>query len=220
MAGTPLNQAVIAGMDSSPTTGWGAAIQCRIAEAIKLHGRLALPFSGGAESCLLLHLAEPSKEHISVVTVDTGAVFPHVREFMDRTLAGWNRKAIKTDVPAYLKTALPSPIFALLETLQSPIFLGEIRSAGAKRIVPTFDCCTHHRGFPGARAVKEIGLRAAISEQIGGTWNDPPQSFEGVEQVSPLIGHKRAEILEMIAAFKISLPENYPEFDAPHGYEV
>jgi 3'-phosphoadenosine 5'-phosphosulfate sulfotransferase (PAPS reductase)/FAD synthetase len=82
---------------------WAEAIQSRISEAFRIHGRCALPFSGGFESCLLLHLAEPWKDQVVVITLDTGAAFSHVERFLDRALTGWNRRVARTPLADWVR---------------------------------------------------------------------------------------------------------------------
>jgi 3'-phosphoadenosine 5'-phosphosulfate sulfotransferase (PAPS reductase)/FAD synthetase len=197
---------------------WVKAIQAQISQAVQTYGRCALPFSGGFESCLLLRLAQPWKDQIVVITLDTGATFSHVEGFLDRVLAGWNRKVVRTEVRSYLeREALPSRFFALAEMLRSPLDLSDILTEGGKRVVSDFDCCRHNRGLPGQRAVKELNIRAVINDRTGG---DRDASLDGIANVSPLRTHTRAEIQEMIAAFGIEVPDHYPELDAPHGCSI
>jgi 3'-phosphoadenosine 5'-phosphosulfate sulfotransferase (PAPS reductase)/FAD synthetase len=178
---------------------WAAAIRTKISEAIHIHGRCALPFSGGFESSLLLHLAQPWKDQIVVITVDTGAVFPHVVSFFDKVLAGWNHKAVRTDVRTYLET-----------------------TAGGRSLVSSSDCCYRHRTGPGQQAVKDLKLRAVLSDQLGGDRNVPAdiRTFDGVTNIRMLWGYTRAEVQEMISALGVELPDHYPEFDAPHGCSI
>jgi hypothetical protein len=178
---------------------WSAAIRTKISEAIQIHGSCALPFSGGFESCLLLHLAQPWKDQIVVLTVDTGAVFPHVVSFFDKSLTGWNHKTVRTDVRTYLETA-----------------------AGGRCLVSSSDCCYRHRTGPGQQAVKDLKLRAVLSDQLGGNRNVPSGicTFDGVTNIPLLWGYTRAEVQEMISTLGVELPDHYPEFDAPHGCSI
>jgi 3'-phosphoadenosine 5'-phosphosulfate sulfotransferase (PAPS reductase)/FAD synthetase len=49
-----------------------------IAAAIHRHGRASLLFSGGKESCVLADLAEPFRDCVELVYVNTGAMLPHM----------------------------------------------------------------------------------------------------------------------------------------------
>jgi 3'-phosphoadenosine 5'-phosphosulfate sulfotransferase (PAPS reductase)/FAD synthetase len=64
-----------------------AHAESMIADAVAKHSRVALLYSGGIESALLLRLIEPWRQQITVYTVRTGAEFPHMVAFMDRKLA-------------------------------------------------------------------------------------------------------------------------------------
>jgi 3'-phosphoadenosine 5'-phosphosulfate sulfotransferase (PAPS reductase)/FAD synthetase len=194
------------------------AIQAQISVAIQTYGRCAMPFSGSFESCLLLHLAQPWKDQIVAITLDTGATFSHVEGFLDRALGGWNRRVVRTEVRRYLeREAVPSRFFSLAAMLRSPLDLSDIRTGGGKQVVSDFDCCRHNRGLPGQRALKELNVRAVINDRTGG---DQDTSLDGVAHVSPLRTQTRAEIQEMITAFGIEVPDYYPEFDAPHGCSI
>jgi 3'-phosphoadenosine 5'-phosphosulfate sulfotransferase (PAPS reductase)/FAD synthetase len=61
-----------------------AAVEKMLDGAVRRHGCVALLYSGGIESSLLLHLAEPSRDHLTVCTVRTGAEFPHMVAFAAR----------------------------------------------------------------------------------------------------------------------------------------
>lgn len=226
MAAPPLAAALLSGEGAANPGAFldpAAAIQAQISEAIRIHGRCALPFSGGFESCLLLHLAQPWKDQIVVITLDTGAVFPHVVSFFDKVLAGWNHKVVRTDVRTYLQTALPSHIFPFAKVPRSPVDLRDIiQTDGGKHLVSSLYCCYQHRTWPAQQAVKDLKLRAVLSEQLGGDRNVPIEihTFDGVTNIPPLWGYTRAEILEMISALRVELPDHYPEFDAPHGCSI
>jgi 3'-phosphoadenosine 5'-phosphosulfate sulfotransferase (PAPS reductase)/FAD synthetase len=72
--------------EQAPEQPWRAAVETTIADAVGKHQRVALLYSGDIESALLLRLAEPWRQHITVYTVRTGAEFPHMVEFIDRHL--------------------------------------------------------------------------------------------------------------------------------------
>jgi 3'-phosphoadenosine 5'-phosphosulfate sulfotransferase (PAPS reductase)/FAD synthetase len=87
-------------MTSPKPLDWLSEAEHAIAAAVEKHGQCALLYSGGIESSLLLHLAAPRRDRISVYTVRTGAEFPHMMDFIDRTLRDWEHRVITVNLGA------------------------------------------------------------------------------------------------------------------------
>jgi 3'-phosphoadenosine 5'-phosphosulfate sulfotransferase (PAPS reductase)/FAD synthetase len=79
---------------------WLAKVEHVLAETVTQHGNVALLYSDGIESTLLLHLAKPWQPNITVYTVRTGAEFPHMVAFIDRKLEPWDHRVIRSDLVA------------------------------------------------------------------------------------------------------------------------
>jgi 3'-phosphoadenosine 5'-phosphosulfate sulfotransferase (PAPS reductase)/FAD synthetase len=80
-------------------------------DAVSRHQRVDLLYSGGLESSLLLHLSEPWRDHVTIYNMRTGAEFPHMIDFMDRKLAGWDHKVVTSDLKAFIEQeGIPSSV--------------------------------------------------------------------------------------------------------------
>lgn len=69
---------------------WLREVEQSTVDALKRHGQIALLYSGGIKSSLLLQLMAPWRSRITVYNVRTGVEFPHMVAFMDRKLHDWD----------------------------------------------------------------------------------------------------------------------------------
>lgn len=85
-----------------------------IADAIERYGRVALAFSGGMESLLLLELARPHRDRVTVIWTNTGAMFPHMVDFIREATRGFDFVEARSDVRAsFGKDGFPAKPFPL-----------------------------------------------------------------------------------------------------------
>jgi 3'-phosphoadenosine 5'-phosphosulfate sulfotransferase (PAPS reductase)/FAD synthetase len=193
---------------------WLADVQRTLADAVERHGRVALLYSGGIESSLLLHLAEPWRDNITVYTVRTGAEFPHMTEFIDRKLHGWDHRVIRTDlVKSFGELGLPASAVPIEHTAG----IGEAININERqpRIVPWLVCCVQNRNAPGYEAVKADGITAAVTGQRSGDWPKsaaPTQSFPGLEFIPALWSVSRSEVQAAVDYLSIELPDHYGDY--------
>jgi len=184
------------------------------ADAVRRHQRVALLYSGGIESTLLLHLAEPWRSHITVYTVRTGAEFPHMVAFIDRKLEGWDHRVITTDlVKSFDQFGLPASAIPIehIPGIVSALNMDERRP----RIVPWPLCCRRNRWEPGCEAIKRDGIGAAIHGQRAGDYPKSapaPLEYPELELVAPLWSVSRDDVWKAIRELGIELPEHYAEY--------
>jgi 3'-phosphoadenosine 5'-phosphosulfate sulfotransferase (PAPS reductase)/FAD synthetase len=185
-----------------------------IADAVRHHERVALLYSGGIESSLLLRLAEPWRPRITVYTVRTGTEFPHMVAFMDRKLEGWNHHVIPVHlVTSFDQLGLPSSVVPIehMEGIASSLNVDERRP----RIVPWSFCCARNRWQPGCEAIKRDGIAVAIHGQRAGDYpKGAPAALEypGLELVAPLWGVSRDSVRKAVCELGIELPDHYGEY--------
>jgi hypothetical protein len=131
-------------------------------DAVLRHQRVALLYSGGLESSLLLHLAKPWRDNVTVYNMRTGLEFPHMIDFMDRKLAGWDHKVITSDIMSYFdKIGIPS---AVVPVEHMP-FLG----LEAKRpYIASW--------IPHSRCVRAIRLLSCKSRRLSSLATKPPRA--------------------------------------------
>lgn len=88
--------------------------ESKIAAAMERHSRAVLAFSGGKDSLACLRLLYPYRERVTVATVDTGAMYPHMVEFIKQATQDFQLVTIRTDQAAYWnKHGVPSRIVSL-----------------------------------------------------------------------------------------------------------
>jgi 3'-phosphoadenosine 5'-phosphosulfate sulfotransferase (PAPS reductase)/FAD synthetase len=184
------------------------------ADAVGKHQRVALLYSGGLESSLLLHLAEPWRQQITVYTVQTGAEFPHMVAFMDRKLKDWDHRVITVDLGAsFDQLGIPSSVVPIehLQGIEATLNIEERQP----RIVPWTFCCTRNRWQPGCEAIKADGIGAVIHGQRSGDYSQSvpaPLEYPGLELVAPLWTVSRESVWKGIREFGIELPDHYAEY--------
>jgi len=183
-----------------------------IGQAVAHHRRLALLYSGGIKSSLLLCLAEPWRDSVTVYTVRTGAEFPHMVAFTDTALEGWEHRIIETDLTASFRDrGIPANAVPIEHAHAFAPFFGEQRRPA---IVDWVTCCLENRGKPGFEAVKRDGFAAVVHGQRLGDFraHRAPTSYEGLEVIAPLWDTPRPAMWQAIKALGVQLPEQYPDF--------
>lgn len=182
-----------------------------IEKAIKAESRVALFFSGGAESLMLLHLLEPWRHKVTVYTVRTGAEFPHMVEFIDRKLEGWDKRVVAADLhKSFRELGVPASAVPI-EHLQgiSGMIGGEDR---LPRIAPWPFCCVRNRWLPGCEAVKADGFNIAVHGQRSSDFPNGTKArleHPGLELVTPLWPVSRAKVLAAAGNLGLELPDHY-----------
>ncbi len=66
------------------------------------HDKAVLSFSGGKDSLVCLDLCRDYRDKLTVAWVNTGAMFPHMREFVYRAVEGFNFVELESDQPGWL----------------------------------------------------------------------------------------------------------------------
>jgi 3'-phosphoadenosine 5'-phosphosulfate sulfotransferase (PAPS reductase)/FAD synthetase len=201
-------------MTSPKPLDWLSEAEHAIAAAVEKHGQCALLYSGGIESSLLLHLAAPRRDRISVYTVRTGAEFPHMMDFIDRTLRDWEHRVITVNLGAsFGELGLPASAVPIehVPGIASTININE----RLPRIVPWPFCCARNRWQPGCEAIKADGIGAVIHGQRAGDYprhTPTPLEYPGLELVAPLWSASRAEVQAAVSTLGIELPDHYGEY--------
>jgi len=176
--------------------------------------RIAILYSGGLESNLLLSLAAPWKNQTTVFTTLTGAEFPHMRSFIETTLEGWSHVIVRTDVQSYFQTdGLPTNVIPLENLAAAKELFGTSRRP---YLVPWVECCLRNRNEPAWRAIGEAGISKCIHGQRKGDFAGERNSVtaEGLALFSPLESLSRSDVRDMCSNLQISLPAQYGEFDS------
>ncbi|MEY9459769.1 hypothetical protein ABH973_000182 [Bradyrhizobium ottawaense] len=174
-------------------------------DAVARHQRVALLYSGGLESSLLLHLAEPYRDNVTIYNVRTGAEFPHMIDFMDRKLSGWDHKVVTSDLTDFfLSEGIPSRVVPV----EHISFIG--LAAKRPHIAPWTRCCGRHRGDVGWEAIRADGIGCAIGGRCASDGNNlAPLEQPGIECVEPLWHLSRENVMDAVHALGVEIPDHY-----------
>lgn len=168
---------------------------------IQKHERAALLFSGGKESLVLAHMLQPYRERITLVWVNTGAMFPHmvkfIRDFAERS--GYAFVELHSDQTAsFAAHGWPSNVI--------PVYSNP---AGKTKTIPWTACCARLRCEPALRWMGFKGIRALIHGQREQDGN-ALLSFHGHGvEIAPLWDWSTPDVYQYIERHGIELPEQY-----------
>lgn len=189
-------------------------ITARIADAVRHHERVALLYSGGIESSLLLRLAEPWRSRVTVYTVRTGTEFPHMVAFIDRKLEGWDHHVIPVDlVASFDQLGLPASVVPIehVQGLAETVGVDE----RLPRILPWTLCCARNRSQPGYEAIKADGVHVVLHGQRSADFPKraaAPLEYPGLELVAPLWDVSRESVWSAVRELNIELPDHYGQY--------
>lgn len=204
---------VSAAADTNVNTKAGKAAAV-LASAIDRHGKASIMFSGGKESLVLAHLAEPFTERVELVWVNTGAMFPHMVEF----IRGYGNRFKLVELHSNLLERFnteggPSMIVPVANTRYG------CNRSKAKDLLMISDwpsCCATMRSKPAIDYLGENQISLAIHGQRAG---DDCISAFGLhtvtcEVVALLWDWSTEDIYTYLRAHRVDLPEQYPEVES------
>jgi 3'-phosphoadenosine 5'-phosphosulfate sulfotransferase (PAPS reductase)/FAD synthetase len=178
------------------------------------HGRAVLQFSGGKDSTALLHQARPFLGNILVLFGDTGAVFPHVVDFIHRICRefGAQLEVIRPveGVKEFTeKQGLPSDIVPIEAMPEMDPFLTE----KPKTLVQSYlRCCSKMIYEPMQEAIQQSGVTLVFrgSKKSDRRVGVPSGWIEhGVTYSSPLWEWSDDDVMAYLAENGVSLPAHY-----------
>ena len=112
-----------------------------IKEAIERFGdNLAVGFSGGTDSLVVLNLVLPFKWDVKCIFVDTNYQFPETYEYINKLEKDWNLNLIRVKA--------------------EPKYDAMVEKYGNETSEFYLECCRHHKIGPMMRGIKEQGLEA------------------------------------------------------------
>jgi 3'-phosphoadenosine 5'-phosphosulfate sulfotransferase (PAPS reductase)/FAD synthetase len=176
------------------------------------HHHVALSYSGGAESGLLLHLLHPLRDWLSVFWVNPGAL-PHEAEHVRRAVEGWPRFIeIGSDrEAAWREHGLPT---FLVPTSRVPELVGD-GPRPPKPLTSFNACCWKVRNAPAQRWAAAHGVSLVIHGQRRGEGTGMYDPALVPPHWGPLASWTRADVLARVAHHDIPLPlqfaEGYPQ---------
>lgn len=177
-------------------------------EGLARHERAAVMFSGGKESLVVAHMLKPYREKLTLVWSNTGAMFPHMADFV-RAFAdehGYELVVVHSDQEGYFSQfGWPARIIPIHRN-----------PAGKIKTGPWGACCTRLRSKPILDWMFLHGVRAIVHGQRA--QDDVPISFVGqCEEIAPLWTWSEEDVYGYLQEHGIALPEQYGQGYADSG---
>ena len=173
------------------------------------HQRAVLLFSGGKESVMLAHMLEVHRDKIELVWVNTGAMLPHMEEFIRSYGERWSLVELHSDQPARLRTVgLPSRIVPIYNTPLGTTM--EREPKGRAMITDWVSCCAALRGHPVFEYMRANDRTLLYHGQRRGDNTFGNTSFPGAEVIAPLWDYSTEQVMRYVRHHGLPLPKQYP----------
>ncbi|MCH8313733.1 MAG: phosphoadenosine phosphosulfate reductase family protein [Nitrospinae bacterium] len=179
---------------------------------------MIIHFSGGKDSLAVLHLYKD--KDVIVHFVDTGAVYPHVVEFVHDICKKWkmNLKVIKPKmvIEDYHKTyGLPSD---MVPTERSPEKMVFRKADGEQKIQSHMQCCLNMVWLPMRDAIlaeedKRV-IRGIKKCDEHGTVPDGHVDEFGIQYFFPIWDWSDQDVFDYLKKNNVSLPKHYEQVNS------
>jgi len=189
--------------------GLSKSLESRISAIMARHTRAIVGFSGGKESIAIAHMLEPYKDKVELVWVNTGAMFPHMEEFVREYGRRFRLTELSSNQTQRFATAgLPSRVVPIANV---PIKNRDNRER--LLINDWMSCCFQLRTKPIYDYMVQVGATLLIhgQRQEDQAYFSPGPELQGAEVFAPLDDWSQQQVLDYIEAHSLQLPEQYPE---------
>jgi len=181
---------------------------------LEKHGKAALLFSGGIDSLALLEHTKDFHDKIIALYCDTGAAFPHVRQFVVDTLEryGIEYYIVKSDVMRFqADNGIPADIVPISYT---KVISEAKREEPSVKVVQWTACCMNCLWLPMIRFVKDLGLSLVLrghkkADELNGV--DSGTIEDGITVINPLDDWSDKDVEEFLESRGIGVPRQYGE---------
>lgn len=180
-----------------------------ISNLLASHNHPLVLFSGGKDSIVLAHLLEPFKDKFSLVWVNTGAMLPHMEEFIREYGQKFNLVELSSNQAERFKTVgYPSFVIPIYNT---PLAIQHIKGVRKAVINDWITCCRDLRSAPAMSYANSIGSTLIIHGQRGednGGFHE--YGHDGNIDIYGLVFNwSNEDIYQYINTHKLKLPEQY-----------
>lgn len=164
------------------------AFQEAFPELLKRHQRVVLSFSGGRDSIALLKLLQPFLEHLTVVWVNTGNLFPEIKRYME-VVKGHTPHFVelRTNViNSIVENGYPTDVLPIDYT----VFGQSCTDSKRIKLRSYLECCFENISLPLHEFIKAQGytlvLRGNRKQDSHRTPIENGEIIDGKQYVSPL----------------------------------
>lgn len=181
------------------------------------HDRAILQFSGGKDSLALLLLARPYLDRIQVCFVDSGAVVPHVLDFIDEVCDRLQIRLTRIRPPVDVLVAterdgLPSD---MVPAWRAPDAAWINKQAPGQKIQSPVTCCKTTLWDPMYAHVQRSGIKLVLRgvKRVDAHRGVGPGTVDehGIEYAAPIWDWDNDRVMAYIAEQGFEPAEQYPE---------
>ena len=174
------------------------------------HDKAVLAFSGGKDSLVCLHLCRPYRDKLTVVWVNTGAMFPHMVEFVRKATEGFNYIELTSDQAGWIaQFGYPADVVPVVNSIWRD---GGRDDSPRTLVQPWTACCAKVRFGPILEYLAQSGATAFIHGQRKsdkGGWLIQPGPDAKIEDVPLIRDWSDQDVFDYLAHHKVELPEQY-----------
>ena len=180
---------------------------------------MVIHFSGGKDSLVVLHKYKDDPSLEAVMFGDTGAVYPHMIQFIREICEKWNVPLVmvkpERDIHAYQEEhGLPSD---MVPTTRSPEF-AHVAKGNKQKIQSHIQCCGNMLWkplyFASLKTKDKIVYRGIKNSDEHGTLPSGTVDENGVTWVNPIWDWSDADVFKYLADNNIEMPKHYKDVNA------